>query len=325
MISPQFRPIVGGYERAAERLSSALATRGHDVTVIAERRNNAWPANEEYDGVRVRRLWCVYKRRLHRLTGLASLALFLFTRGPRFDVWHVHQYGLHAALAIFLGKLLHRPVVSKITNSRGQGLSRVVTTGRFVCLSAALHKRVTAVVALTRETASEAEAFGIPQERIHTLGNGVDTATFCPRDERERIELRQSLGIGAHPVVISVGRLSSVKNPDGLLRAWKMALQSLPPDWMLVLVGDGPMREQLKSIVRENELADRVLLVGLRHNVEQWLGASDVYVISSHHEGLSNSLLEALASGLPTVATRVSGVTELVEEPGAGLITEPAI
>lgn len=322
MLSPQYHPSVGGYERAAERLSAELAARGHCVTVIAERRDKAWPATETLDGVRVRRLWCAYRPRLHMLTALTSFALFLLTRGRRFDVWHVHQYGLHAALAVALGRVLRRPVVLKLTSSAGQGLARATAASRFASLTAALLKRVTAIVALSRETASEAQAFGIQPERIHLLGNGVDTVKFRPHDERERSELKRKLGIGPHRAVIYVGRLSPEKNPDGLLQAWMKARPSLTADWKLVLVGDGPMRGALEAVVRAQALEDSALIAGQERNIEQWMGSADVYVSSSHHEGLSNTLLEAMASGLPVVATQVSGVTELVKETGAGLVAE---
>lgn len=131
MLSPQYRPLVGGYERAAERLSAALVTRGHQVTVIAERRDPSWPKAEARDGVSLLRLWCAFKPRLHLLTALPRFAIFLLIRGRSFNVWHVHQYGLHASLAVALGKLLGRPVVLKLTSSGDQGLARTAAKGGF--------------------------------------------------------------------------------------------------------------------------------------------------------------------------------------------------
>lgn len=319
MLCPQYRPLVGGYERAAERLSAALVVRGHQVTVIAERRDARWPKQETIDGVSVRRLWCLYRPRFHIMTTLFSFALYLLTRGRRFEVWHVHQYGLVAALAIALGNVLGRPVVLKLSSTEDYGLAQAAKSGRFTALLSYLFKRVAAIVTTTRETTSEAIAFGIPAERIHCLGNGVDTADFCPRDEQARAELKQQLGLGTCRVVLYVGRLSEEKNPDGLLQAWIMALPSLPVNWKLVLVGDGAMRDALDAMLSEHGLENKVVLAGQQRNIEQWLGSVDIYVLSSRIEGLSNSLLEAMASGLPVVATRVSGVGELVEESGAGL------
>lgn len=320
MVSPQYRPIVGGYERAAERLSVVLAARGHRVTVIAERRNTAWLQEELIDGICVRRLWCAYRPRFHTITALASFAMFLLAEGRRFDVWHVHQYGHHAALAVTLGKVLRRPIVLKLTNTADQGLAHSAASGRFASLTTFLLKRATAVVALTREMVGEAKAFGISAERIHCLGNGVDTALFCSRDQTQRALLKQVLGIGASRVVLFVGRLAEEKNPQGLIQAWTAALSSLPVDWKLVFVGNGPMRDALEASVEGQCRDGSVLFAGQQNNIEQWMGAADIYVLSSRNEGLSNTLLEAMASGLPVVATRVSGISELVEEPGAGLV-----
>jgi len=322
MLSPQYRPIVGGYERAAERLSATLVARGHSVTVITEQRDKIWPAYEVICSVEVLRLWCLYRPKLHTLTSLCSFALFLLLRGRKFDVWHVHQYGKHAVIAIIIGKLISRPVVLKLTSSAAQGIASVSGTDIFKNLKKNILKRVTAVVALTREIEREAYAFGIPLERIYALGNGVDTTIFHHHDFSEKSIFKKMLGVGLHPIVIFVGRLSIEKNPDGLLKVWTKAVTLRSAGWKLVLVGDGPMRAMLEAEVSEGVLEGSVLFAGQQYNIEEWLAIGDIYVISSHNEGLSNTLLEAMASGLPVVATRVSGITEVVDEPGAGLVVD---
>ncbi|VUZ84773.1 Glycosyl transferase group 1 [Candidatus Methylomirabilis lanthanidiphila] len=322
MISPQFRPIVGGYERAAERLSAGLAALGHAVTVITERRDRAWPAQEERDGFRVRRLWCLYRPRLHMLTSMTAFAWFLVTQGRRFQIWHLHQYGLHAVLAVGLGKFLHRPVVLKLASTKDQGLERTASALPLARIAQALLRRVDAAVALTYEMKEEALRFGIPASRIHVVGNGVDTLAFRPHGEEERTHFKRQLGIDAKGMVVSVGRLSEEKNPDGLLRAWQIALSDLPTNWKLVLVGDGPMRAELEAFVNDHGLVASVILAGQQSRVEDWMKAADIFVLASHWEGLSNTMLEAMASGLPVISTRVSGCVDLLEKTGAGAVVE---
>ncbi len=322
MLSPQFYPLVGGYERAAERLSAALAARGHTVTVITERRDFSWPARDHLSGVQVRRLCCLYRPHLHMITSITAFALFLLTQGRRYQVWHIHQYGMHAVLAVAMGKLLRRSVVLKLTSSNEQGLSKATETLPFPSFARFLLRKIDAVVATTSETQVEAEVFGIDSFRVHVLGNGVDVHHFRPQHNEELMHLRQKLNIDAAGVIVFVGRLSPEKNPDGLLHAWKKASANLPDGWKLVLVGDGPMREQLEMFAKTEGLITSVVFAGRQSNVETWMAAANIFVLPSHREGLSNSMLEAMASGLPVVSTRVSGSTEIVEETGAGILVD---
>lgn len=320
MISPQYKPIVGGYERAAERLSAALVARGHSVTVAAERRSHTWARHEWHDGVEVRRWFCVYRPKLHIVTSLAALFWFLLRKGRSFEIWHVHQYGAHAALTVAMSKLLRRPVVLKLTSSGHQGIGQNLTQARLPGLLAGLHKRVSAVVALTRETAAEAAAFGIPAARIAVLGNGVDIQRYRPRSRTERDALRRDLGLSSANFFVCVCRLATAKNLSGLLTAWSQAAPQLGGDWNLVIVGDGPLQASLIAQCTALGLSGSVRWVGYQSNIDDWMGAADAYVMSSTTEGLSNTMLEAMATGLAVVTTQVSGTRELVADPGSGVV-----
>lgn len=322
MMAPQYRPIVGGYERAAERLSAALAGRGHQVTVVTDRRDPAWPRREVHEGVAIRRLWCIFRPRVHMPTSLGSLALFLLRHGRGYDVWHVHQYGLHAAVMIGLGLVLKRPVVLKLTSSGEQGIARAMDGHPLASLVTLFLKRASAVVALTRETAGEALAVGIPPSRVHQLGNGVDVAVYRPRGELERAALKAELGVEIPKAFICVGRLAPDKNLNGLLQAWQHASAELPVGWGLVIVGEGEMRECIEAKIDSTGSGNPIMAVGSQQQVEKWLGASDIYISASNREGLSNTLLEAMATGLPSAVTRVSGVTDLVAGTNAGIVVD---
>src|SRR5437660_8982668 len=190
MISPQFRPLVGGYEQAAQRLWMALAAAGIGVVVIAERRDRTWPAVERIDGYELRRLPCLYRRSFHTLTSLFSFAGFLLRHGREFDVWHIHQYGVHAALAVAVGSALRRPAVLKLTSSGPMGIDATLRRGVAGRILGFFHRRVSACLAGTDETRAEAIGFGIPAQRVHLLPGGVDGRQFHPASSEERSAAR---------------------------------------------------------------------------------------------------------------------------------------
>jgi glycosyltransferase involved in cell wall biosynthesis len=319
MISPQFRPLVGGYEKAAERLAIALTKKGHQVQIVTERRDRSWPKIEQIGQATLLRLWCIFRPGVHKFSSLFSLFLFLITRGWRFDIWHVHQYGDYAGLAILIGKILRRPVIFKVTSSGSMGLKPVIAQTRLPRINRFLHRRAAGVAALTVQTQIEAIDFGVPAERVHIIGNGVDTDRFHPVDPNTRQQLRNELGLADRRYAIFVGRFCEAKNTMGLVQAWKLALQSLPESWDLIMLGEGSDWQKVFDYCHQNQLQTRVHLVGQQHSVEKWLQIADINILSSWNEGMSNALLEAMACGLPTVATRVSGVAELIENEEAGI------
>jgi glycosyltransferase involved in cell wall biosynthesis len=324
MLSPQFSPLVGGYERAAERLAAALAARPDVavVEVVTERRESAWPRAETRAGFSIRRLWCCYRPRLHVVTSGVALAWYLLRSLRRFDVVHIHQYGYPAAIAIVLAKLLRRPVVLKITSTGADGITSALHElrgGRG--LIAWLHRDVDVCAATTKDAAQEAEQFGIPKQRVRIVPNGVDTREFCPGDSAMRTDARERAGLGPGPTAIYCGRLSAEKNAYGLVRAWRVVADAVPGA-VLVVVGDGPLKETLANAIRAAALEGVVRLMGAQTDVAPWYQMADLFVLPSNHEGLSNSLLEAMSCGLPIVATRVSGSSEILGEIEAGILVD---
>jgi glycosyltransferase involved in cell wall biosynthesis len=321
MIAPQFRPLVGGYEQAADRLSAALAAAGLHVVVVTERRERSWASSETFDGYAVRRLFCWYRPKLHVITSLASFAAFLLRHGREFDVWHVHQYGLHAGLAIALGQPMRRPVVLKLTNSGSMGIAATLGGGVIGRILGFLHRRVSACVALTEQTRMEAIGFGVPVERVRVIPNGVDGRRFKPTSPDERASARRALALECRSLVLSVGRLSPEKNLLGLVDAWTGMDADVRDGAMLALVGDGPSAAEISARVHASSASGSILLAGHRSDVANWYRAADLFVISSNNEGLSNSMIEALASGLPVVSTSVSGSSVLLDC-HAGLVVD---
>jgi sugar transferase (PEP-CTERM/EpsH1 system associated) len=161
------------------------------------------------------------------------------------------------------------------------------------------------------------ERIGIAPARIEQIINGVDTATFAPRG-------RERAPVAGCPfrdpklfIVGTVGRLDAVKDQTNLARAFVSALRRHPgarERLRLAIVGDGPLRDEVLRILAEAGAAPYAWLAGERHDVADMMRGLDCFVLPSLAEGISNTLLEAMASGLPVIATRVGGNAELMEE-----------
>jgi sugar transferase (PEP-CTERM/EpsH1 system associated) len=169
------------------------------------------------------------------------------------------------------------------------------------------------------------EAIGVPQGRITQIYNGVDIDLFHPSpDGRKAIGPYSDPG---HFVVGTVGRMQPVKDQVTLVRAmielWRSD-ESLRKWLRLALVGDGPLRAEIEELLRQENATGLVWLAGARDDVPRLMRGLDLFVLPSLAEGVSNTLLEAMASGLPVVATRVGGNPELMEEGRSGMLVPPA-
>jgi sugar transferase (PEP-CTERM/EpsH1 system associated) len=160
----------------------------------------------------------------------------------------------------------------------------------------------------------------VPARKVSTIPNGVDLTRFGPGRQPDA---RRALGLPAEGIVVgTVGRLDPVKDQAGLVRAFATLMPAYP-DALLVLAGDGPCRGELARLVTDLGADGRVRLLGECRDVAQALAAMDLFVLPSLAEGMSNTILEAMAVGLPVVATRVGGNRELVDEGETGRLVPP--
>jgi glycosyltransferase involved in cell wall biosynthesis len=158
---------------------------------------------------------------------------------------------------------------------------------------------------------------GIPEKRIRIIHNGV---TIPERPPSSPEPLKRSEGIATTECVIgSVGRLATVKNYPLLLNALTR-LKTSAIRFRCVLVGDGEDRASLESLSKRLGLEEQVIFLGQREDARDWLNAFDVFVLPSRYEGISRALLEAMAAGLPVVASRVGGNPEVVIEGETGFL-----
>jgi sugar transferase (PEP-CTERM/EpsH1 system associated) len=181
-----------------------------------------------------------------------------------------------------------------------------------------------AVIAVTEELRDyHARQAWVSPERIRVIYNGVDTERFQPRPE-QRASAREQLHLPATSFVIgSVGRLVPIKDYPTLLQAVERIL-ARGADARVLLVGSGSDLDHLKGLVEASPLlASRVTFAGVCPNVPEMLAAMDAFVLPSVREGMSNTLLEAMSTGLPVIAMRVGGNPEIVEDGRSGWLLPP--
>ncbi|MDI6782252.1 MAG: glycosyltransferase, partial [bacterium] len=163
------------------------------------------------------------------------------------------------------------------------------------------------------------EITGLNEEQIVCIHNGVEFPDICVENEEKRRELGFEQG---DILVGTVGRLDPVKNFDIFIRSAKGVLNEFSTVKFL-LIGDGPIREDLELLVSELGLNRHVILLGERNDVAELLKIMDIFVLPSKSEGLSNTILEAMSARLPVIATNVGGNPELVIDGETGVLIQP--
>lgn len=179
--------------------------------------------------------------------------------------------------------------------------------------------RVTAVGRFVKQALIDNE--GIAEGRVQVIHNGIDPDAFPPADAASRSQARRLIGINNEtPLVMQVARFHPVKDHGLAIRAFQSVVKAVP-DAKLCLIGDGEHREVIEIMCGEFDVEDRVIFMGARDDVNQLLPGADVFLLSSLSEGVSVTLLEAMATGLPIAATGVGGNAEVVEHGTTGLLS----
>ncbi len=235
----------------------------------------------------------------------------------------VHSRNWGAVEAIPAARLARVPVA--IHSEHGYEMEMLAgLPGRRRLLRRAVYAMADAVFTVTRDLRDfHARQAWVSTQRIRVIYNGVDTTRFSPRPQ-VCLRLREEFGWPAGCFVVgTVGRMVPLKDHGTLLKAAEILIR-LGVDTRVLLVGSGPELARHQRYVNSSpELRGRTFFVGPSDRVAELLNVMDVFVLPSLCEGMSNTLLEAMASALPVAATRVGGNPELIEEDRSGWLFSP--
>jgi glycosyltransferase involved in cell wall biosynthesis len=298
----------GGTERLVVAIARRVAALAPSVVCCLDDAGS-WGVELEKSGVEV---FALGRKPGFRPSLGRRIARLAADRGV--DVLHCHHYtpfvyGVVAAL--------HRPSLRVIYTEHGR-LSDAPPSVKRRLVNPLLGRLPAAVFAVSDDLAAYLRSSGFPRGRIRVVRNGVDPGALPSLSEKARA--RDSLGLSPAAFVAgTVARLEPVKDLAVLVQAFSR-LYGEDPTMRLVVVGDGSERARLKQQAGESGCAGGILFTGHRDDARTLLAALDVYVNCSVTEGMSVTVLEAMAAGLAVVATRVGGNPELVGDGLTGIL-----
>lgn len=238
----------------------------------------------------------------------------LIRDGFDFDLIDAHYYYPDGVAAGLLAEWLGKPFVVTARGTDLNLIARYAVPRRLILRTAG---QAFASIGVSKALVDKLACLGAVREKLRVFRNGVDLERFRPE---AKSAARRRLGLGAGRILLSVGNLVELKGHHIAIEA----LPGLPSDVSLVIAGSGPERQKLEQRVDDLHVRDRVLFAGGIDNQELrwWYSAADALVLCSSREGWPNVLLEAMACGVPAIATNVGGVPEIIMSPVAGRIME---
>jgi L-malate glycosyltransferase len=311
-----FHPVVAGAERQMFQLAERWARWGHEPRVFT-RYVPGLPRREIVSGITIHRIIRTLPcGPLFGLSFIGSLAGQLLRFARRYDVVLDGQVPWEAVATGTVCPLLGKPSVVVPASTGPLGDIQQVFDARGSWLLRRLVCRNSRFIAISAQARRELISLGCRESAMRDVTYGVDTDQYCPAPDRA--DDGDGTGLAERErTVLYVARLSPVKNPYVLLRAWQRL--NAEGRYRLLMAGDGPMAAELREFA-EREGLKQVEFLGHVDDVAALHRRGSVYVLPSPSEGCPNALLEAMASGLCPVATRVPGIVDVVRDGVNGLL-----
>lgn len=315
-------PAIGGAGRQCLKLSKALVKRNVDVSILTSRKHWREPAFQKVDGIDTYQLntWkpLTTRRGFRRLDIYIFMIMafkFLLLNKNRYDIIHSHSALFNGFIGVFAARWLRKKNIIKIMNSGYRNDVLRLKNDKSILGTYTMAKYLLnsdKVVTLNSKAYQELISLGFSHTQIELLPNGVEVDDF---------KARSSYAINGKTRLIFIGRLDTAKRVDVLLNAMHIYnMRASETSCRLLVIGRGPLKNKLEAYAKELDLDQKVNFIGEVPEVHDYLSNSDIFVLPSEAEGISNVLLEAMASGLPCIASEIPGNQRVIKHNENGLL-----
>lgn len=330
MVTGAFYPEISSGGEQCRNMARMLVGRV-EVQVLTTSVDPALPRHDRIDDVPVTRIRVDVRSGVSKIRAFRRMVLDLIRLVRACDIVHLHGYSTKNVIVTVVAKVFRKPIVMSLHTAgfdEPEAIERHGSLAFWAFLSADRY------LSVSPGLVERYLAAGLPAGRIDLVPNGIDIERFKPASADEREHLREKLSLpAAAPLIVFVGFFSADKQPRVLFDAWLSLVSQLstPPTLLFVGATASPyfeVNDQIALDMREHAkrkgVADHLRFTGVTHDVESYLRASNLFVLPSRREGLPVALLEAMACGLPCVASRLPGSTEAIIGDGVnGVLTPP--
>lgn len=307
----------GGVQQNTRVLLKELNKRGIKTYVCARNYHNAL-RKEVIDGTFFRRSPVMGSSMvINSLLYLTDTFFWLIKNRKNYDVIHCQQMYAPAMIGALVSFFIKKPIVVRVTASGELGEVKQIRQMPLANLRVKLLRRIDRFITLTGAMKNEIETLGIDSKKIKVIPNATEIPAEASYNFRVRDKFRRKLNLEYKKIVVFTGRLSEEKGLDTLIKVWKTIKEKQMSAHLLLLGEGGAYRNvepQLRNLTATLDLSDCVHFLGHVSNAKDYILASDIFVLPSRTEGMSNSLVEAFACGTAIIATDIPANREICVE-----------
>lgn len=295
---------LGGAETMCENICTELFDSGNEIVIISLQSVDS-PITKRLKEKGIK-LFFLDKKRGLDIKAISEIRRILLEEKP--DIIHTHLHAIKYAVFAARGlniKIIH--TVHSVAQQEATGINRILNRFFFknkksipVALSEAIKDTI-------------CQVYKLDESEVPVVYNGVPIEKCLPKDTVE---------IGEKIRIIHVGRFNDVKNHPAILGAYEILIKK-HPNLQITLVGDGLKYEETVSLVKENNWVDNIKFCGAVSNVYPLLNQSDIFILPSFYEGIPMTIIEAMGTGLPIVASGVGGIVDMITDGENGLLCSP--